>query len=249
MAKLQQSGDEQHKRNKAKAKPNAVPGEWEDIFQAIGHPSLILGPDHRIIACNKAAVKVTGKSTEQLTGKKCCDVFHKRTSHRTPARWKNYSNPVVLRRLKWKWRRWTEYSWFPARRCSTKSGALVRIIHIATDITERKRAEQKLRESELAFRTLFEAGAEGILVADLKNRKFKYANPAICRMLGYTEAELTTMGVDNIHPIESLEYVIEQFELQARGDESHLGRHTLSAQRRNNILRAYRKSESNNRRK
>ena len=48
-------------------------------------------------------------------------------------------------------------------------------------------------------------------------------------MLGYTEAELTTMGVDDIHPPESLGYVIEQFELQARGNKA-LGRHTMPAQ-------------------
>ena len=78
MAKLQQSGDEQHKRNKAKAEPNAVSKEWEDIFQAIGHPSFILKPDHTIIAFNKAVAAITGKSAEQLIGKKCCDLFHEK---------------------------------------------------------------------------------------------------------------------------------------------------------------------------
>ncbi|MGA2678067.1 MAG: PAS domain S-box protein [Sedimentisphaerales bacterium] len=219
MAKLQQSGDEQHKRNKAEAKPNAVSREWEDIFQAIGHPSLILGPDHRIIACNKAAVKVTGKSTEQLIGKKCCDVFHKKNEPPNTCPMEKLLKSGRFETVEMEMEALDRIFMVSCTPVFDKSGALVRIIHIATDITERKRAEEKLRESELAFRTLFEAGAEGILVADLKNRKFKYANPAICRMLGYTEAELTTMGVDNIHPIESLEYVIEQFELQARGDK------------------------------
>jgi PAS domain S-box-containing protein len=91
---------------------------------------------------------------------------------------------------------------------------------LENELANRKKMEQKIRESELNFRILFETGAEGILVADLKERKFRYANPAICQMLGYTEAELTAMGVNDIHPPESLPHVIEQFELMTRGEKN-----------------------------
>jgi PAS domain S-box-containing protein len=37
---------------------------------------------------------------------------------------------------------------------------------------------------------LFEGAAEGILVAESETKRFKYANPAICRVLGYSEEEL-----------------------------------------------------------
>ncbi|GAI31846.1 unnamed protein product, partial [marine sediment metagenome] len=40
-----------------------------------------------------------------------------------------------------------------------------------------KRAQEKLRESQQRYRALFEA-AEGILVADIETKQFKYANPA-----------------------------------------------------------------------
>ena len=40
-------------------------------------------------------------------------------------------------------------------------------------------------------------------MADIKTRRFSYANPAICRMLGYTEAELLQLGVADIHPVEA----------------------------------------------
>jgi PAS domain S-box-containing protein len=93
-------------------------------------------------------------------------------------------------------------------------------LNLEKELADRKLAEQKLLESEIKFRTLFEAGAEGILVADLAKRKFKYANPTICRMLGYTESELTTMGVDDIHPSEQLGYVLDQFNAQARGEKT-----------------------------
>jgi PAS domain S-box-containing protein len=87
------------------------------------------------------------------------------------------------------------------------------------DITERKQAEEALSASEERYRTLFEGAAEGILVADIENKQFKYANPVICRMLGYTMEELTRLGVADIHPKEALDSVVAEFEAQARREK------------------------------
>ncbi len=88
---------------------------------------------------------------------------------------------------------------------------------VIEDITERKEAEEALRESERRYRALFEGPAEGILVADIETRRFLYANPAACEMLGYPEEELTRLRVDDIHPKEALELVVAEFEAQAAG--------------------------------
>ncbi|MDH4239064.1 MAG: PAS domain S-box protein [Phycisphaerae bacterium] len=84
------------------------------------------------------------------------------------------------------------------------------------DITERKRAEEVIRESEKRYRALFQGAAEGIIVADIETTQFKYVNPAICKMLGYTEEELKLLGVRDIHPKEDLEYVISEFKAQTK---------------------------------
>jgi len=86
------------------------------------------------------------------------------------------------------------------------------------DITNRKKAEQGLKESEERYRIIFEGAAEGILVADMETRRFRYCNPVICEMLGYAEEELIELGVTDIHPKESLDHVLAEFEAQARGD-------------------------------
>lgn len=83
-----------------------------------------------------------------------------------------------------------------------------------------KRAQEKLRESQQRYRALFEGAAEGILVADIETKQFKYANPAICQMLGYNEEELKRMDVRNIHPKEDLDYVISEFQAQSRGEKT-----------------------------
>jgi PAS domain S-box-containing protein len=88
------------------------------------------------------------------------------------------------------------------------------------DITERKLANEARRESEERYSALFRGAAEGILVADLETKMFTYANPAICRMLGYSEEELRRLGVQDIHPAESMEHVIGEFQAQARGEKA-----------------------------
>ena len=91
---------------------------------------------------------------------------------------------------------------------------------LEAEITERKQGAAALRESEAKYHALFQASADGILVADLETRMFSYANPAACRLLGYSEAELTTMGVADIHSKDDLPWVVAEFEAQARGDKT-----------------------------
>jgi len=76
------------------------------------------------------------------------------------------------------------------------------------DITDRIKAESLLIESEEKYRSIIETSNEGILIANTENYKFKYANPAICRMLGYTQKELTAMDVTAIHPKENLQSIL-----------------------------------------
>jgi PAS domain S-box-containing protein len=90
---------------------------------------------------------------------------------------------------------------------------------LEADIKELRQAEEKLRESERKFGALFEGAAEGIIVADIESRKFLYVNPRICKMLGYTEMELKSMGMTDVHPKDSLKYVISEFEAQVRGEK------------------------------
>ena len=53
----------------------------------------------------------------------------------------------------------------------------------------------QLRDRELRFRRLFEAGTAGVVISDLAGN-FKEANPAFLRMLGYTQDEMLAGAVD-----------------------------------------------------
>ena len=63
-------------------------------------------------------------------------------------------------------------------------GKMVRVIGMVADITERKRAEQALRESEDRLRLLLDSTAEAIFGIDLEHR-CTFCNPACLRTLGY----------------------------------------------------------------
>lgn len=68
------------------------------------------------------------------------------------------------------------------------------------DITDRKRAEEALRESEERFRSIFEIASAGMVTLSPEG-KFLHANPAFCQFLNYSEAELLNFNVEDItHP-------------------------------------------------
>lgn len=72
-----------------------------------------------------------------------------------------------------------------------------RFIGFAMDITDRKRAEQSLRESEEKYRGLFESILDGIVLSTGTGR-IVAANPAACAMFGMSEEELRARGRDDL---------------------------------------------------
>jgi PAS domain S-box-containing protein len=86
------------------------------------------------------------------------------------------------------------------------------------DITERKLAEEKVRESEERFRAIFDNSIDGILVTDIETGSFYMCNKAMSQMLGYSPQEIKEMEVADLHPKEALPYVAGEIERESRGD-------------------------------
>jgi diguanylate cyclase (GGDEF)-like protein/PAS domain S-box-containing protein len=95
--------------------------------------------------------------------------------------------------------------------------SIMRALREAEEHIERKKAQEDLKESEQRFRAIFDNASDGILLADVENKKFHSGNNMICRMLGYSEEEIKKLRVNDIHPEPELPFITEQFERQARG--------------------------------
>jgi len=71
------------------------------------------------------------------------------------------------------------------------------VLILVRDISDRKRVEEELRQSEEKFRKSFESADIGISFVAADNR-FLGVNPAFCQMLGYSEAELLGLTFSEI---------------------------------------------------
>ncbi len=72
-----------------------------------------------------------------------------------------------------------------------QSGSMVSIYSLVEDITDRKVAENKLKESEQRFRVLSEASTVGVYL--IQDRKLRYINPRFCEISGYSKEELLNL--------------------------------------------------------
>ncbi len=86
--------------------------------------------------------------------------------------------------------RWQWYANRDAVFTRTADGRPSQILGVATDVTERRRAEAALRASEVRYRRLFESAQDGILILDADSGAVTDANPYLAGLLGRAHAEL-----------------------------------------------------------
>ncbi|MBW8331744.1 MAG: PAS domain S-box protein [Prolixibacteraceae bacterium] len=72
-------------------------------------------------------------------------------------------------------------------------GMLIGVLGIGRDITERKKSEDAMLESEIKYRAFFENSMDAILLTS-PDGKILAANQASCVMFGHTEDELIRLG-------------------------------------------------------
>ena len=70
-------------------------------------------------------------------------------------------------------------------------------LHYAIDITDRKKSEMALRESEEKHRAYIENAPDGIFVIN-ENGKYLEVNGAACKMTGYSKEELLNMTIQEL---------------------------------------------------
>lgn len=97
-----------------------------------------------------------------------------------------------------------------AFRCFFALVAAYGIVRLLSAFDHETRSRTK--ESEKLFRIIFDNAMDGILLADIETKKFFKSNRRASQMLGHTQEELNGLPVKDIHPVETLSYVMEEFE-------------------------------------
>ena len=209
-------------RKQAEEKLQETNQYLENLFNYANAPIIVWDRQFRIVRFNHAFEKLTGRNAGDVVGQSITILFPSSLVEASMElikattvgdRWETVEISILRQDGSVR-----TVLWNSASVLANDRKTRVATIAQGQDITERKQSEKSLKESEGRYRTLFESAIDGILIADLATRQFKYANPSMCKMLGYTQEELTKMGVMDIHPPESVEDNIAKFAALARGE-------------------------------
>ncbi|MBE0541589.1 MAG: PAS domain S-box protein [Verrucomicrobia bacterium] len=100
------------------------------------------------------------------------------------------------------------------------TGRVTGIVAVAIDVTDHKRAEAALRESEAKFRALVEQSLTGVYV--IQDSRFVYANPGLSCIFGYSEVELMNLGPQDLVHEADRARVAENLRKRLAGEERTL---------------------------
>lgn len=168
----------------------------ETVLNSVGDAiSIIDVTDFTIVGANRSFLEIYGWKEEAVLGKPCYRVTHNRsepcrppddvcpllgalrTGRQTAAEHVHYQKDGK--------KVYVEVVASPIR---DENGKVVQAVHAARDITDRKRMEDALRESEERFRSIAAAAQDAVLMIDDGGR-LVYWNPAAQRIFGYSARE------------------------------------------------------------
>jgi two-component system cell cycle sensor histidine kinase/response regulator CckA len=165
--------------------------QWRTTFDGISDIVCLLDQEGRVLRCNKAMVDLLGRPFSEIIGRTHWEIVYGTTAPIQEC-------PVM--RMKETHRRQTAIlpindRWFSIAvdPLLDETGSLIGAVHIMSDITDRKRAEDALRKSEERYRTIIENIEEGYYEADLAGN-FTFVNNAVSKHLGYSIEELIGMN-------------------------------------------------------
>lgn len=191
--------------------------ESEEKFRVLYNNSpdmyISVSPDDAgILQCNKTLLNKTGYSREEVIGFPIFKMYHddcmdevKKAFQQFVETGKVQDKELILKR---KDGSRIDVS-LNANAVLNDEGEIMYSISSWRDITERKHAEEKLKESEERFRAIFEQAAVGVVQADLSTGAFVRVNQKYLDIVGYTEEELFKFSFKDITHPDDLEIDLE----------------------------------------
>ncbi len=171
------------------------------IFRAAPIGIGILGPDRRFHSGNDLTMEMLGYSSDELVGKGLEILYFTQEEYERCGRalysdlWQGCITETETRMRR---KDGTELHVLLRAAALNSDNPNLGVVVTVLDMTERKRAEEKLRESEAFFRSLLSATPAG--VGMLRDRIFEGVNTALCKITGYTETEMLGGSTRILYP-------------------------------------------------
>ncbi len=163
------------------------PVSKDQIIQHMRDGVLLLDVDHQILDLNAVAQSMLGGESRELRGASIHGLIELPRSF-TDGDAGSHGTFSVL----WDESRAYEVTVSPFK---ARFAGVVGYVLLLRDVTERKRAEKALQESEARYRTLFNTMADSVLLVHQSDGAIADANEAGCNQLGYTREELLTKAI------------------------------------------------------
>jgi len=192
--------------------------EWERTFDAVPDLICLLDPEYRIARMNRAFSDRLGREPGELIGTRCFECLH---CADTPPDFCPHAKTIDDHRphvMEVENERLGGTFIVSTTPVFDPSGGFIGSVLTAYDITERKRAEEALMESESRYRHLFTHAPAGIYEVDFTTGRFVSVNSIMCEYSGYTGEELLTMSPLEILTPESRKFFLSRLEKFAAGE-------------------------------
>ncbi|MCX6692297.1 MAG: PAS domain S-box protein, partial [Methanoregula sp.] len=147
---------------------------------------------------------ILGYDPDELIGHPVFEVLHSDDAHIVPEYKSRLNQKNHTAKISYRVRhRDGHYVWLESvlrAIIDEKTGKFVEIYGVTRDITDRKKAEQALRESEDRYRKLVEISPDGVILH--REGKIVYMNPAALDLLGFSQPDdvIGSNVLDLIHP-------------------------------------------------
>jgi PAS domain S-box-containing protein len=194
-------------------------GQWRSTFDAMSDGIFLLDPENRILRCNRAMAALIGKDFPEILGHKCWEIVHG-TSIPIEA----CPHELMKKTLKKETivlpvgPRWFEASVDPF---FDSEGNLTGAVHIMTDITEQKRNQEQLSQSEQRYRNLVD-DAQDVIFTLSKDGALTSLNPAFETITGWSRAESIGRNfAEFVHP-DDMSNAMDYFLSVMRGESPPL---------------------------
>ena len=193
-------------RKKAELKLKKQKEFVERIINSLSDALLVIDPsNYKILLANKAALKQAKLKLNELIGKTCYETMYHLSKpcclpdKVCPVKGSlKLGKKVTVEHVHFDKENGKEFLEVSVNPAINPEGKTV-IIHVARDITERKRMLQQLVDSEEMFRTISNAATEAIILVD-GDDKISFWNPPAERIFGYSKEEVIGKAVAELFP-------------------------------------------------